>query len=66
MKEVANANKQQSLLQFQRCAATYERELFDDMVIRRHFNYLYNSLLEENLQKIILPYDQVQIDYVAQ
>jgi 26S proteasome regulatory subunit N6 len=36
------------------------------MVIRRHFNYLYNSLLEENLQKIILPYDQVQIDYVAQ
>lgn len=36
------------------------------MVIRRHFNFLYNSLLEENLQKIILPYDQVQIDYVAQ
>lgn len=35
------------------------------MVIRRHFNFLYNSLLEENLQKIILPYDQVQIDYVA-
>jgi len=59
MKEVANANKQQSLLQFQKCAASYERELFDDMVIRRHFNYLYNSLLEENLQKIILPYDQV-------
>jgi 26S proteasome regulatory subunit N6 len=59
MKEVANANKQQSLLQFQKCAVSYERELFDDMVIRRHFNYLYNSLLEENLQKIILPYDQV-------
>jgi 26S proteasome regulatory subunit N6 len=66
MKEVALAHKQQSLLQFQKCAAQYERELFDDMVIRRHFNFLYNSLLEENLQKIILPYDQVQIDYVAQ
>jgi 26S proteasome regulatory subunit N6 len=35
------------------------------MVIRRHFNFLYNSLLEENLKKIIEPYDQVQIDYVA-
>lgn len=46
MKEVALANKQQSLAQFQKCAATYEKELFDDMVIRRHFNYLYNSLLE--------------------
>lgn len=26
---------------------------------------MYNSLLEENLKKIIEPYDQVQIDYVA-
>jgi len=65
MKEIAVANKQQSLSQFQKCAATYEKELFDDMVIRRHFNYLYNTLLEQNLQKIVLPYDQVQIDYVA-
>lgn len=65
MKEVALANKQQSLHAFQKCASTYERELFDDMVIRRHFNFLYNSLLEENLKKIIEPYDQVQIDYVA-
>lgn len=66
MKEVANANKQQSLAMFQKCAAAYEKDLFDDVTIRRHFNYLYNSLLEQNLQKIILPYDQVQIDYVAQ
>jgi len=35
------------------------------MVIRRHFNLLYNSLLEDNLKKIIEPYNQVQIDYVA-
>ena len=66
MKEVALANKQQNLLLFQKCASTYERELFDDLVIRRHFNLLYNSLLEDNLCKIILPYEQVQIDYVAQ
>ena len=26
---------------------------------------LYNSLLEENLRKIIEPYSQVQIDYIA-
>jgi 26S proteasome regulatory subunit N6 len=57
MKEIALANKQKSLLQFQKCAAAYERELFEDFVISRHFNSLYNSLLEENLKKIIFPYD---------
>ena len=53
MKEVALANKRQNLLAFQKCASVYERELFDDMVIRRHFNFLYNNLLEDNLRKII-------------
>ena len=37
----------------------------DDFVIKRHFNYLYNNLLEDNLKKIILPYSEVQIDFVA-
>jgi 26S proteasome regulatory subunit N6 len=56
MKEMALASKHQSLAQFQKCASTYEHELFDDLLIRRHFNMLYNSLLEENLRKIIEPY----------
>lgn len=59
MKEVALANKGQNLLAFQKCATVYERELFDDMVIRRHFQFLYNNLLEDNLKKIILPYSEV-------
>ena len=65
MKEVALANKQQNLGRFQTCATTYENELFSDMVIRRHFNFLYNNLLEDNLKKIIEPYSEVQIDFVA-
>jgi 26S proteasome regulatory subunit N6 len=56
MKEMALASKHQSLAEFQKCASTYERELFDDLLIRRHFNMLYNSLLEENLRKIVEPY----------
>lgn len=59
MKEVALANKQKNLHQFSKCATLYEKELFNDPVIARHFNYLYNSLLEENLKKIILPYSEV-------
>ena len=65
MKEVALASKNQNLLQFSKCATVYEHELMEDFVIKRHFNQLYNHLLEDNLKKIILPYSEVQIDYVA-
>lgn len=34
-------------------------------MIRRHFNFLYNTLLEDNLKKIIEPYSEVQIDFIA-
>jgi 26S proteasome regulatory subunit N6 len=35
-------------------------------VIKRHFSYLYNRLLEDNLKKILEPYSEVQIDYIAE
>ena len=59
MKEVALANKQQNLNQFSRCATVYEKELYEDKVIRRHYEFLYNNLLEDNLKKIIEPYSEV-------
>jgi len=66
MKAVAQAAKQQNLLMFEKCKQVYEYELLDDPVIRRHFSYLYNTLLEDNLKKIIEPYSEVQIDYIAE
>ena len=66
MKAVAQAAKQQNLLMFEKCKQVYEWELLDDPVIKRHFTYLYNTLLEDNLKKIIEPYSEVQIDFVAQ
>lgn len=65
MKSVAQASKQQNLLMFEKCKQVYEWELLEDPVIKRHFTYLYNTLLEDNLKKIIEPYSEVQIDYVA-
>jgi 26S proteasome regulatory subunit N6 len=59
MKEVAQASKQQDLSKFSKCATIYEKELFNDVVIQRHFNLLYNNLLEDNLKKIIEPYSEV-------
>jgi 26S proteasome regulatory subunit N6 len=65
MKEVAHANKTKNLLNFEKCKQVYQDVLMTDVVIERHFNNLYNSLLEDNLVKIIVPYSEVQIDYVA-
>ena len=65
MKEVALANKEQNLLNFEKCKEVYKKELLEDPVVKRHFNYLYNNLLEDNLRKIIQPYSEVQIDFVA-
>lgn len=50
---------------FEKCKEVYQKELLEDHVIRRHFNFLYNSLLEDNLRKIIEPYSEVQIDFIA-
>ena len=65
MKAVAQAGKQQNLLMFEKCKKAYEFELLDDPVIMRHFTFLYNTLLEDNLKKILEPYSEVQIDYIA-
>jgi len=65
MKEIAHANKAQNLLAFEKLKQNYADEL-QDAVIKRHFSLLYNSLLERNLLKIVKPYSEVQIDYIAQ
>ena len=59
MKEVAQANKSQNLLAFEKCKDHYKEQLMIDPVIKRHFFFLYNTLLEENLLKIIMPYSEV-------
>lgn len=64
MKEIAQANKAQNLLAFEKIKSEYAEEL-SEPVLKRHFNLLYNSLLERNLLKIIKPYSEVQIQYVA-
>ncbi len=50
---------------FEKCKEAFRVELTDNPVIKRHFNFLYNTLLEDNLKKIIEPYSEVQIDHVA-
>jgi 26S proteasome regulatory subunit N6 len=41
-------------------------ELTSDFTIRTHLAALYDTLLEQNLLRIVEPYSVVEIEYVAQ
>ena len=44
----------------------HKSELMDDVIIQRHFNKLYDNLLEQNLQRIIEPFSRVQVSHIAE
>jgi len=65
MKAVAASAKARSLADFQEALKTYRAELEDDKTVAKHLDTLYNTMLEQNLCRIIEPYRRVQVEYVA-
>lgn len=65
MRAVASAHTNSSLKQFQAAIETYKQELREDPLIHRHLNELYDTLLEQNLLRIIETFSEVQISHVA-
>jgi len=65
MKAVALAAKARSLADFQTAVKKYKTELEEDRIVSKHLDTLYNSMLEQNLCRIIEPYSRVQVAYVA-
>ena len=67
MREIAKAVKDQNLLSFENSKEVYKVELESDAnVLAVHIGNLYETLMENNLKKIIEPYSEVQISYIAE
>jgi len=62
---VAQAAHNRSLADFRKALSTYKHELEEDRIIAAHLDSLYDSMLEQNLQRVIEPYSRIQVDYVA-
>ncbi|KAI5985641.1 proteasome regulatory particle subunit [Pisolithus albus] len=65
MRAIALAHQNRNLAEFEKVLRDYKDELSSDPTIRSHLAALYDTLLEQNLLRIIEPYSVVEIDYVA-
>ncbi|KAJ3206363.1 26S proteasome regulatory subunit rpn6 [Clydaea vesicula] len=65
MRAVANAHQNRSLIEFESAISKYKEELGNDPIIRSHLTALYDTLLEQNLLRIIEPFSRVEISHVA-
>ncbi|KAG8899513.1 26S proteasome regulatory subunit rpn6 [Tulasnella sp. 403] len=66
MRAVARAHQNRNLADFEQALKDYRDELSTDPTIRSHLAALYDTLLEQNLLRIVEPYSVVDIDHVAE
>ncbi|OXC81184.1 26S proteasome regulatory subunit N6 [Cryptococcus neoformans] len=65
MKAIATALEERSLDLFKTALQNYSDQLQKDEIIRSHLSYLYDTLLEQNLIRVIEPYSAVELSWVA-
>lgn len=65
MKAVARAHEERSLEGFEIALRTYKDELSNDPIVKNHLSALYDTLLEQNLLRVIEPYSRVEIAHIA-
>lgn len=66
MKAVAAAYTARSLKMFEKVLREYPKQLGEDPIIHHHLKELYDTLMEQNLCRIIEPFSRVEISHVAE
>jgi 26S proteasome regulatory subunit N6 len=65
MRAVAKAHADRDLNAFEISTKEFGNELTQDPIIHTHLSELYNTLLEQNLCRIIEPFSSVEIQHIA-
>eukprot|EP00047_Mylnosiga_fluctuans_P002775 m.225861 g.225861 ORF g.225861 m.225861 type:complete len:439 (+) comp11329_c0_seq1:71-1387(+) len=65
MTAIANASIHRSLAEFHTALAAYHDELAADIIISAHLQELRDSLLQQNLVRLVEPFARVEIGHIA-
>merc|ERR1719223_2503493 len=66
MQAVASAHEERSLKIFEKVLAQYKEQLEQDNIVKHHLTDLNETLLEQNILRILEPFSRVEIVHVAE